>query len=338
MKIVKATIYKLHFTSPLHSANRSDYGVSLKTIQSDAMYAAVTSCLAKLGERIPDDGDLGCTISSLFPFYQERKETETVYFFPKPLKQALPKLNDISNAKKVKKVSWLDLDYFKRSINGESLFDDDNDIAAIKKDFLTKKAIADSFISSQVSPRVTVSRLGNEDAVPFYMDRIYFKDYSGLFFIINGDSTLFEKGLRLLQYEGIGTDRNVGNGYFEYESSTIELSIPEVSDSAMSLSMFIPENQGQLKNLVYSENVAYDFVRRGGWITDAPYNTVRKNVIYAFTAASVFDLKISAPECLGKIVNLRPSISDDIAESKGLDKLSHPIWRCGRSIFIPVKL
>ena len=161
---------------------------------------------------------------------------------------------------------------------------------------------------------------------------------SGLFFIISGDSTLFEKGLRLLQYEGIGTDRNVGNGYFEYESSTIELSIPEVSDGAMSLSMFIPENQGQLKNLVHSENVAYDFVRRGGWITDSPYNTVRKNVIYAFTAASVFDLKKSAPECLGKIVNLRPCISDDIAESKGLYKLSHPIWRCGRSIFIPVKL
>ncbi len=332
-------VYKLHFTSPLHIGdNRSDHGISLKKIQSDTIYAAVTSCLAKLGERIPDDGDLGCTISSLFPFYQAGKETEAVYFFPKPLKQVLPRLNDISKAKKVKKVSWLDLDYFKRSINGESLFDDGSNITAIKKEFLTNKVIADSFISSQVSPRVTVSRLGNEDAIPFYMDRIYFKDYSGLFFIIEGDSTLFEKGLRLLQNEGIGTDRNVGNGYFEYESSTIELSIPEVSDSAMSLSMFIPENQELLKDMIQSDKVAYDFVRRGGWITDAPYNTIRKNVIYAFTPASVFDLKISAPECFGKIVNLRPSISDDIVESKGLERLSHPIWRCGRSIFIPVKL
>lgn len=332
-------VYKLHFTSPLHIGdNRSDHGISLKKIQSDTIYAAVTSCLAKLGERIPDDGDLGCTISSLFPFYQAGKETEAVYFFPKPLKQVLPRLNDISKAKKVKKVSWLDLDYFKRSINGESLFDDGSNITAIKKEFLTNKVIADSFISSQVSPRVTVSRLGNEDAIPFYMDRIYFKDYSGLFFIIEGDSTLFEKGLRLLQYEGIGTDRNVGNGYFEYESSTIELSIPEVSDSAMSLSIFIPENQELLKDMIQSDKVAYDFVRRGGWITDAPYNTIRKNVIYAFTPASVFDLKISAPECFGKIVNLRPSISDDIVESKGLERLSHPIWRCGRSIFIPVKL
>lgn len=339
MKTVKATIYKLHFTSPLHIGdNRSDYGVSLKTIQSDTMYAAVTSCLAKLGENIPDGGDLGCTISSLFPFYQERKDTEAVYFFPKPLKHSLPRLNDITNAKKVKKVVWMDLDYFKRTINGESLFEDEKDIDAIKRDYLTDKVIADNFISSQVSPRVTVSRLGKEYAIPFYMDRIYFKDYSGLFFIIEGNSTLFEEGLRLLQYEGIGTDRNVGNGYFEYESSTIELSIPEVSDSVMSLSMFIPENQELLKDMIQSDKVAYDFVRRGGWITDAPYNTIRKNVIYAFTPASVFDLKISAPECFGKIVNLRPSISDDIVESKGLERLSHPIWRCGRSIFIPVKL
>ena len=56
----KFTIYKLHFTSPLHIGDaRDDYSVSLKTIASDTMYAALTSCLAKLGESIPPKGDLG---------------------------------------------------------------------------------------------------------------------------------------------------------------------------------------------------------------------------------------------------------------------------------------
>ena len=51
--------YKLHFTSPLHIADRhEDESISLKTIQSDTLYAALTSCLAKTGETIPEDGYL----------------------------------------------------------------------------------------------------------------------------------------------------------------------------------------------------------------------------------------------------------------------------------------
>ena len=57
------TVYKLHFTSPLHIGdNRLDYSISMKTIQSDTLYAAVTSCLAMQGIPIPEGGDLGCTM------------------------------------------------------------------------------------------------------------------------------------------------------------------------------------------------------------------------------------------------------------------------------------
>jgi hypothetical protein len=65
-------IYKLHFTTPLHLGDaRDDYSVSLKSIASDTMYAALTACLAKIGKEIPPDGDLGFTIRKpgnfLFP-------------------------------------------------------------------------------------------------------------------------------------------------------------------------------------------------------------------------------------------------------------------------------
>ena len=103
-------IYKLHFTSPLHISDEKaeDYSTSLKSIDSDTFYAAITSCLAKLGKDIPDGGDFGFTMSNLFPFYQKDENTEVVFFFPKPLKQTLPKLEDVSFAKKIKKVQWLD--------------------------------------------------------------------------------------------------------------------------------------------------------------------------------------------------------------------------------------
>ena len=326
------TVYKLHFTTPIHIGdNRDDYGVSLKTIQSDTIYAAVISCLAKLGERIPRDGELGCTVSSLFPFYQKKENANTVYFFPKPLKQSLPLLKNVEYAKKIKKVTWLDKEYFERVISGNTLFLEKKDIDDIKDEYLTGHTIGKKFIVSQVSPRVKItSRTGKEDAVPFYMDRIYFKDYSGLFFLVVGDTELLEKGLNLLQHEGIGTDRNVGNGYFIYEKDEIDIEVPTQAISALSLSMFIPENKKQLSEMLKGE-IAYNYTRRGGWITTAPYNTIRKNVVHAFTPSSVFSMNIDNFTIKGKIVNLCPNIPEE------LGKINHPIWRNGKSIFIPFK-
>lgn len=327
-------IYKLHFISPLHLGDaRDDYGVSLKTIASDTMYAALISCLAKMGDAVPDNGDLGCTISSLFPFYQKDIDADAVLFFPKPMMQTIPTSEGAKKErKKVKKVAWLDAQTFSRALRGEHLFDDDAAIDNIQGEYLTDKKIDKDFIVSQVFPRVMVSRNGCEDAVPFYMDRIMFKDYSGLYFIAEGDTTLLEKALSLLQYEGIGTDRNVGNGYFEFESKSVDIEIPDNAEFAMSLSSFVPNSKEQLWEMLSSDEVAYDFQRRGGWITTPPHNTLRKDVIYAFSAGSVFKIQSEGVQCRGKVdIDLKPEISWD-------NKLEHPIWRCGRALFLPINV
>ncbi|OJX88068.1 MAG: type III-A CRISPR-associated RAMP protein Csm4 [Paludibacter sp. 47-17] len=328
----KFKVYRLHFTTPLHIGDaRDDYSVSLKTYQSDAMYAALTSCLAKVGKEIPKNGDLGFTISSLFPFYQKDEYDKPVYFLPKLLKQKLPKLENNGNAKKVKKVGWLDISYFEKLIGGVTLFEDGEDLEHIKGDFLTASTIEREFMSSQVSQRVTISRDLSENAEPFYMDRIYFKDQSGLYFIVSGDTKLLDGALEVLKDEGIGTDRNVGNGYFTFNSDEIEIDLPK-SDYISNLSMFCPESEIQLKDMIDDKNVAYDFTKRGGWITTTPHNSIRKNSIHMFTPASIFKaLKTSADiDIMGKIVNLNPAQS-----YPGID---HPIWRNGKSIFIPVKI
>ena len=326
----KFTVFKLHFTSPVHLGDmRDDYGISLKTIASDTMYAALISCLAKMGKTIPENGDLGCTISSLFPFYQKDKETNAVLFFPKPLRQTLPTSETaVKERKKIKKVAWLDAKYFSKILKGGQLFEEET-IEKLNGEYLTDEEIEKDFVSSQVYARVTVSRDGQEDAKPFYMDRVIFKDYSGLYFIANGDTTLLESALKLLQTEGIGTDRNVGNGYFEYEPSAIELDIPDDAEHVVSMSSFVPESKEQLEALLDSNDVAYDFQRRGGWITTPPHNTFRKNVIYAFTAASVFKSTSVGLEIKGKVdIDLNPDVLQN----------EHPIWRCGRALFIPIKL
>lgn len=318
---MKFDIYKLHFETPLHIGDyRADYGVSLKTIQSDTMYAAVTACLAKAGISIPDNGDLGCTITSLFPF-----KGDTLYF-PKPLSQGIPSGATPENLKSFKKVSWIEKTYFERTINGENIFPATDIGHHIDGDYLAediKEHKPD--IRSSVSPRVTVSRDYSEEARPFYMDRLYFGQNSGLFFMATGNTTLLEKGLNLLQHEGIGTDRNVGNGYFTYSKEELTLTVPESTARQMTLSVFIPNDKEQLHRML--DNASYDLFRRGGWITTHPYNTLRKNHVHAFSPASVFSAGNGTVHTAGAILNLKPKI-------EGTD-LKHCIWRCGRAIFIP---
>lgn len=337
MATQKLDIYKLHFTSPIHFGDlRDDYGVSLKTIPSDTFYAALISCLAKLGKgkRFADNGDLGCTISSLFPFYQADKTSEHVLFFPKPL--SLHPADDkhaVANRKRIRNVTWMDTTYFSKVLCGEPVFDENTIKNAIKGEYLTDRPIDKDFIKSSVTSRSAISRTGEVNAEFFYMDRIAFEGCSGLFFIVDGNTELLDEALALLQHEGVGTDRNIGNGCFEYDKTSVEIDVPDNSDFALSLSSFVPESKEELLSFLDDDRVAYDFQRRGGWITTHPFNEFRKDVVYAFTAASVFRWKnCERLSTKGKVsIDLQPGIM------KGMNE-AHPIWRCGRALFVPIKL
>lgn len=332
--MTKFKIYKLRFTTPLHIGDeRADYGTSLQTIHSDTLYAAMISVLAKIGYKIPNTGDFGFTISSLFPYYE--KDNKAVYFLPKLKLQSIPAKKLQDKVKKIKKIEWLDIEFFNQLINGEKLFDDSFDTDLLNNGkYLTKHTIDKDFISKEVNPRVTVSRDFSEDAEPFYMERLYFKDDSGMYFIAIGDDDklkTIDTALEILKDEGIGTDRTIGNGFFEFSNSEIELDLP-ASDKVTNLSLFLPENQEQIDELLKGDNIAYDFQKRGGWITDAGLNTFRKNTVQMFSEASVFSKNeiVSKEFVSGNMVDLKPNIA--------FKKIEHPIWRSGKSILIPVKI
>lgn len=333
-------IYKLFFTSPLHiSDQHEDCSFSLKTIQSDTLYAALTSCLAKTGNKIPADGDLGFTVSSLFPYYQQSAESRPIYFLPMPLQSRQPELKDVSKAKKLKKVQWVDSTLYGNLLNGtSSLSNADALLPLVQGNYLTKEVLplnADGsfeFVNSEISQRVTLkSRIGQEDAKPYYVDKIIFRHHAGFFFLAEGDTTLLDKALKILAVEGIGTDRNVGYGYFDFSTDKIILELPREADHQLALSLLIPDSEEQLLQLMASDRVAYDFIRRGGWITTYPYTTIRKCAIYGFIPGSVFK-KEANQDCkpIGWIANLTPEIGDLTPD--------HPIWRNGKSIMLPIKL
>jgi CRISPR-associated protein Csm4 len=241
-------------------------------------------------------------------------------------------------AKKVKRIQWIDSELYTNVLTGDRLFDgSDKYIPYIQESYLTKRALPEDtngskeFVMSEVSQRVTLnSRTGDEDAKPYYVDKVIFRYESGLYFIAEGDTELLEKALNLLAIEGVGTDRNVGFGFFEYTSDSLCLNIPEDADHQIALSLLIPESKEQLGELLASDNVAYDFTRRGGWITTYPFTTLRKNAIYGFLPGSVFFKTNEPSHIIGKIVDLRPEIGELTPD--------HPIWRCGKSIMVPIKL
>lgn len=333
-------IYKLHFTAPLHIGNQqANDDVSLTTIQSDTMYAALTACLAKMGHPIAGDGDLGVTLSSLFPYFQKEEDSTPVYFLPLPLRNKQLAFSNPSQGKAIKKVKWVDADLYDDILSGKKIFEEgDSLLKCVQASYLTRQELPEDltesrdFIKSEVSQCVTLkSRTGEEDAKPYYVDKILFRFQSGLYFLAEGDTATLERALNLLASEGIGTDRNVGFGFFEYTTDTLRLNLPSHADHQMALSMLIPESEAQLQSLLDDDDVAYDFIRRGGWITTYPYMTLRKNAVYAFTPGSVFH-KTAREECtpVGAIVNLVPNIGDSTPQ--------HPIWRCGRSLMLPIKL
>lgn len=343
MNLVRFKLYKLHFTAPLHiSDEREDGSISQKTIHSDTLYSALISCRAKVGMSIPENGDLGCVISDLFPYYQLKEDNNPIYFLPAPLQTTPPRISDPGDAKKVKKVRWVDASLYSKLLQGNPVFcgkrEEREELNYIQGSYLTESELpVDSnglkeFIKSEVMQRVRIEdRTGKEPAIPYYVDRISFSDYSGLYFLVLGDTQQLDESLEILKMEGIGTDRNIGFGFFDYSIDDLTLELPEEANHQVTLSMLIPESKEQLSNLLASKDVAYDFTRRGGWITTHPYTTLRKNAIYSFLPGSVFSLD-NGQSCttIGKIINLKPEIGE-------LTPL-HPIWRNGKSIMLPIKL
>ena len=207
------TAFLLHFTSPLHIGNsREDYGSSMPTLASDGIYAAITATLAHAGITIPNNGDLGCTVSSLFPFCQLQDGENPLLFFPRPKSVSLPQA-DFLQAKRIKKVEWLDKSSFETALAGGNPFSNGD----VYGKFLTAhgQCLMEDFMQSAVMQRVSISDISRHDPPsPFYMDRLLFKGRSGLFFLCEGDTRLVEQALPLLKESGLGSCRSVGNGFF----------------------------------------------------------------------------------------------------------------------------
>jgi CRISPR-associated protein Csm4 len=342
----KLRLFKLSFDEPLHiHGTRSDYSETLRQIHSDTIYAAIMqawavlgmdSTLDKIGQKEDKHGSLDFTLSSLFP-YAQNEDGQTVHFLPRPKKpfdmQAVEK--DFGDKKKVRKVEWLDMAYFTEHISKAE------GISPKKDDFYDTKYLSQSklsikkFIHVNADPHASIPRdsQGN-NTNPYTFERLRFAPGCGFYFLFEGTDALFNSintAFELLQDEGLGTDRNLGNGQFTYEVKegkdveAFDHLFKIDSDYRTNLSLFMPNDAQELNDMLNGDdkNIGYELVKRGGWLTTEPHITLHKKAVFMFAEGSVF--KTGKP-ATGLTTNVKPDIL-----------VTHPVWRVGRSFFVPIK-
>ncbi|WP_080905429.1 type III-A CRISPR-associated RAMP protein Csm4 [Parabacteroides sp. Marseille-P3160] len=321
------TIIKLKNLTPLHiGTGKENYDFSASDLLSDTLSAALAALRVQTGKSNDVKEFLDSfRLSSAFPYYSNQ------YFLPKPqgkINVEVEKQKKHEYRKKLKKVKYIEVGLWQKLIEGERIVVTENQL---RGDFLIIEPFSSNPISkSQVTQRVTVPRGDNQNADPFFFDWKYFDPNSGLFCLTDASGTILEEIINLFQLLGtfgLGTDKNVGGGRFEVETTSITINNPHDADHTILLSLYIPTEE-ELKILNLSDS-RYYLLLRGGYMAgsqEESFRHLRKKSIYMFGVGSVFPTK---EKLLGKIVDLKPDWNDS---------RMHAVYRSGKPFCLPIKI
>lgn len=337
-KVIQLKNFKggLHLARGLTNA----YDKTLETLHSDTLKSAIFVCAMQLygPEKINKSFLEKFRISSAFPFFHSTFAKQTIYFFPKPEMVKLPfdLLNDQTGKNKIlKKIRFIEKDLFQQLLEGKAGIELEK--KNIFESFVTNKTIdlrgildkenCTDITKTEPFQHVHIPRDYGSDSVPYYVDKIYFHRNAGLYFLLDATGETKDQvmaAMKLLADNGIGTDRNTGNGQFELGEDKLTLTIPEKEQAnyQLNLSLYCPEEQ-EIKDTV--SRSFYSLIKRGGYISSPakPENqTIRKKSVYMFTEGSLFPYQV---ERRGKVEDLKPDFAG----------VGHSIWRDGQPIFLP---
>lgn len=335
-------VARLRFTAPLHIGSvRDNLAPSETQVHSDTLYAAIMHVWAMLGYEVPKEPPFA--ISSLFPYTQSGKGAYR-YFLPLPLfrnEATFSGGNSTQNPKyekQQKKVAWVDTSAFEQMAAGKPL-----PVGEFDAEILRYTNLQGAYYSSQpmgevykarVTPRATISRDGDEDTQIFYIERLHFASDAGLYLLYQADTPeteqMLKNALDVLQDEGIGTDRTVGNGFFRVSYDNLTLALPEPSGLYTNLSLFCPESADQLAPMLAEPACRWDTLRRGGWITANGMRTLRKQDTTMLREGSVLHL----PHGSGFVPQL--GVTRDVTPEIIQSTRPHPIYRTGKALFVPI--
>lgn len=331
---------KLKFLSPIHlSKGKLDtYESSDRLLRSDTLHAALYSTTMDLlgpeyAQRVLDE----LVVSSAFPF------TEEDYWLPKPF---WFQPDDVAHRKELKMKRYLTLGQFQRLMLGYKV---------PVSELLDSKD--PQVWVSDTTQRVLIDRV-NHRGTPFFVEKLYPRSVvtvedgagnesqreitghrnQGLYVLLSMQEEMpwLESVFSLLGDNGIGLQRNLGNGQFvhEWDFEFPELQMPS-SDRVqywVNLSLFRPSWDEINSSRIRLDKSWYSLVKRGGWIAssaDNQFATLRKKSILMFEEGSAFCFPSETKAKIlikGEVENVRPEWNDSAL---------HNVWRSGKAIFFP---
>ncbi|GIV28180.1 MAG: hypothetical protein KatS3mg027_1994 [Bacteroidia bacterium] len=361
---LKFSIIKLKFIEPiaLSSERDDDYIKDVNSIPSDTLKAALISAFAEVSTNQIEINEFNehLIVSSAFPFIND------LYFFPKPqlsIQNYIEKSQnqnqnqndfELKYRKKLKKVKFIEKNVLEKIISGTKLYFDEiinfNDFESIA---LKSPISSNTNYPSKIYVSETIERVSlgckpyldiphSEKGDPYYFTRTHFfqsdKYSTGLWFawqsnqadVIKINDCLLN-ALELLKNNGIGADKSIGHGKFEFEVATIELNYPSDFSHIINLSKFLPSEK-EFQNISL-ENSMYNLSLCGGYIAGSSDHSKRhwiRKYVWMFDEGSI--LKFNNQSETEKIIFGKNVIALNSSS------LPHQVFRDGRSIFLPIKL
>lgn len=325
----KFTAIKLIFRSPLHiGTGKETYDSASGYLHSDMLSSALCAVRCQLaGATGLDEFRSSYLLSSAFPFMGD------LVFLPKPIGRISIRIGNEPEEKfrkTLKKIEFIELTLWEKLIRGEELIIQKEQVIHGKY-LIDISQTSNSYggIQTEVQQRVRIGSNADADPEPYYFERMYFSEGTGLYCLLDSTDSFKHQIIELFRHlgqNGIGTDRSVGNGFFDIETKDIELTFPENATHCMTLSLTVPQKE-EIKETDLADS-SYQLLTRSGFIAGSSYEQfrhLRKKSICAFAEGSVF----SNTKITGKWVDMRPQWDD---------KRLHPVWRDFRGFSLPVKL
>jgi CRISPR-associated protein Csm4 len=313
---MRLMLYRLQFKAPLHiglegiGAEKIDL-----TVHSDTLWGALANAYLALG--LPFDFEQPqFFVSSAFPYFGEH------LFFPLPM-GALDYLFEEAEEhylKAIKKIEFVEKSLFEKLIGGQKPSWQSLYFYKRNKAYLLGKACDElnetMIFQVQETPRVTLDRY-TDSAVEgqiFYFAQMVFAPQAGLFFLarFNGEDeqNRFEAALRFLGDEGLGADRTVGKGLFDFDARKLELETPQTADMFTTLALYHP-HKDEIKNGLL-RNARYGLITRKGFAFNPAVRGKRRKFVRMFTEGSVFTRVTENGQSPGDVPTVIPAQGDFI--------------------------
>ncbi|GEM_PF-1832187 len=292
---MKSVGYKLYFQS---------LSGSVPLIHSDTLYSMVYTALGHLGVLSDGQPEFGFSLSSAFPFYQD------FLFFPIPL--------DFRNStgRQI-------------TLPSAQLFISENLLLLYLQEKLSKELPvfqSGCLLAEESHPLHFVYPIWKNQRMPAgntTMNYLRFINDAGLFFLARfgteKEQTIFETALNFLQDEGIGKNRTIGAGAFQWKKFTCPCS-ESLTKKHLLLSAYLPDETELEDNALL--NCSIEWSRR----TITPYFNSDKESKCMLMAKEGSIIK-------GEVTRLKGSTVKVFNENKKLGTQT-AVYRFGKAFFL----